>query len=191
MPLFNHPRGVLPTAGGAVPGALLFFLWRWAILAQMKNWNFAVFECQQFCNNSPKFQIHAALPQKCLIDAASSMPGHHANRKGPLYFNHTLCADFGDFCLFWSFSRLFWTISKSPVSKHPRDVRKRYRSGNRILRLNLPWKSLGSTSRRIKGSFQNFCKGSLKSCLFCNVLKQAGFHACSAKMLKRTFNASQ
>ena len=63
-------------------------------------------------------------------------------------------------------SRLFWTISTSPASKRPRDVTKRCRAGNRILRLQLPLKPLRSSLPVMKCSLRNFRKENLNPAHF-------------------------
>ena len=60
-------------------------------------------------------------------------------------------------------SRLFWTILRSPVPKQPGDIANRCLAGNRIIRLKLPRKRLGSSLPGMKCPLWNFCKESSKS----------------------------
>ena len=74
--------------------------------------------------------------------------------------NLTLRADFGDFCIFRSFSHMFSIISKSQVSKHTinRDIRKRHWPGNRFLHLNNHGNHSGAHCKARKVHFGTFAQ---------------------------------
>ena len=120
-----------------------FFWWKIMLLKKNSDFFFGFFDSNFDINctwyiitlNSPKsigFALYIHF--KVLIDVCG-----HNNWTNP---NILRCV--GDFRKFWPFSHLFWSFSRywnNLIYEPPRNLKKLCRSGNRILRLKLPWRA--------------------------------------------------